>query len=245
MTKIFDAVAAPLDAEPEAVRKALALLSPSERQRASRFFFERDRRRFIVARARLRQLLAVRLEIQPEEVELVYGSHGKPALTDSDLHFNVSHCDDLAVYAFSWGHEIGVDVEAVRWFVDAGDIALRFFSRRENVAYAALDPLDKPLGFFNCWTRKEAFIKALGDGLNHPLDRFDVSLAPGEPARILRVGGTAGDHCGWTLHSLRPGPGLIAAIVVQQVARESASPVGTERSVVHSLPPRFSSRDDT
>ena len=215
MSKVFDAVAAPLDVEPEAVRAAVALLSPSERQRASRFSFERDRRRFIVARARLRQLLAARLEIQPEEVDLVYGSHGKPALTDSDLHFNVSHCDDLAVYAFSWGHEIGVDVEAVRWFVDAGDIAARFFSRRENVAYAALDPLDKPLGFFNCWTRKEAFIKALGDGLNHPLDSFDVSLAPNEPAKILRVENRPGECCGWSMETFVPMPGFVAAVVTE------------------------------
>jgi 4'-phosphopantetheinyl transferase len=215
MTKVFDAVAAPLDAEPEVVRVATALLSPSERQRADRFAFERDRRRFIVARARLRQLLAARLDIQPEKIELLYGPHGKPAVADSDLHFNVSHCDNLAVYAFSWGHEIGVDVEAVRWFVDAGDIAARFFSRRENVAYAALDPLDKPLGFFNCWTRKEAFIKALGDGLDHPLDSFDVSLAPNEPPKILRVDNTPGERCGWSVESFVPMPGFVAAVVTE------------------------------
>ena len=119
------------------------------------------------------------------------------------------------------------------------------FSHGENEVYRSLEPCDKPLGFFNCWTRKEAFIKALGDGLSHPLDRFDVSLAPGEPARILRVGGTAGDHCGWTLHSLRPGPGLIGAIVVQQVACESASPVGSARIIGDSLAPWLSSGHDT
>src|SRR5256886_7924492 len=116
---------------------------------------------------------------------LVYGAHGKPALAPrfaaSDLRFNVSHCDDLAVYAFSHGCEVGIDVEAVRVMGDADDLAARFFSRREHGAYRALHPRDKPLGFFQCWTRKEAFIKALGDGLSYPLDRFDVSLAPGEP----------------------------------------------------------------
>jgi len=238
-----------LDVGAEGVHAAVALLSDAERQRASRFAFDRDRDRFVVARSRLRQLLGARLDVRPQAVELVYGKRGKPALAarfaDSDLRFNLSHCDDVAVYAFSYGRELGVDVEAVRVVPDADAIAACMFSHGENEVYRSLEPCDKPLGFFNCWTRKEAFIKALGDGLSHPLDRFDVSLAPGEPARILRVGGTAGDHCGWTLHSLRPGPGLIAAIVVQQVARESASPVGTERSVVHSLPPRFSSRDDT
>jgi 4'-phosphopantetheinyl transferase len=128
-------------------------------------------------------------------------ARGKPALSrrfaNSDLRFNVSHSEDVAVYAFSRGREIGVDVEAVRELRDADDIAVRFFSRRENEAYLALDPRDRLLGFFNCWTRKEAFIKALGDGLYYPLDCFDVSLAPDEPARILRVENTPGNECAW------------------------------------------------
>jgi 4'-phosphopantetheinyl transferase len=227
-----------LDVEPGAVRASAALLSDAERQRASRFAFDRDRHRFIVARAGLRQLLAARLGVPPESVELVYGKRGKPALARrfaaSDLRFNMTHCGDVAVYAFAPGREIGIDVEAVHPIRDADDIAARFFSRRENEAYLALDPCDKPLGFFNCWTRKEAFIKALGDGLSHPLDRFDVSLAPGEPARILRVGSMPGDHCGWTLHSFSPGPGLVGAVVVRNFAHEPAS-VGAERTVVRSL----------
>jgi 4'-phosphopantetheinyl transferase len=219
MTKLFDIVAARLDLGPEAVRAAAAVLSPPERQRAGRFTFESGRRRFIVARATLRQLLAARLDARPEEIELVYGARGKPALgprfADSELHFNVSHCDDLAVYAFSWGREIGIDVEAVRWFADADDVAARFFSRAEYEAYAALDSLARPLGFFNCWTRKEAFIKALGDGLSHPLDSFDVSLAPNERPKILRVANTPGVHCGWSLDSFFPAPGFVAAVVTE------------------------------
>jgi 4'-phosphopantetheinyl transferase len=220
-----------LDVGPDAVRAAAALLSDAERQRARRFAFDRDRRRFVVARSRLRQVLGARLEVRPDAVELVCGTRGKPALAgrcaDPDLRFNLSHCDDIAVYALSYGREIGVDVEAVRVIPDADAIAAHMFSRRENEVYCALDSRDKPLGFFNCWTRKEAFIKALGDGLYHPLDCFDVSLAPGEPARILRVASTTGDHCGWTLHAFSPGPGLIGAVVVQ------------------SLPPWLGSRDET
>jgi len=203
---------------PEVARAAAALLSDAERQRASRFLFDRDRDRFIVGRARLRQLLAARLGTRPESVELVYGAHGKPALArrfaDADLHFNVSHCDDVTLYAFSCGREIGVDVEAVRVIREADDIAGRFFSRRENQAYRALEPRDRPLGFFQCWTRKEAFIKALGDGLSYPLDRFDVSLTPGEPAEILRVEAMSGDCCGWRMESLSPAPGFVAAVVI-------------------------------
>src|SRR5436309_5797121 len=203
---------------PEVARAAAALLSDAERQRASCFLFDRDRDRFIVGRARLRQLLAARLGTRPESVELVYGAHGKPALArrfaDSDLHFNVSHCDDVTLYAFSCGREIGVDVEAVRVIREADDIAGRFFSRRENQAYRALEPRDRPLGFFQCWTRKEAFIKALGDGLSYPLDRFDMSLTPGEPAEILRVEAMSGDCCGWRMESLSPAPGFVAAVVI-------------------------------
>jgi len=223
----IDVVVTRLDVEPEAVHASAALLSDAERQRASRFVFDRERRRFTVARARLRRLLSARLGMRPEGVEFVYGAHGKPALggrcAASDLRFNVSHSDDVAVYAFSEGREIGIDIESIRVVRDSEDIAARFFSRRENEAYLALDPHDRPVGFFNCWTRKEAFIKALGDGLSHPLDRFDVSLAPGEPVKIRRVESTPGDHCGWTLHGFVPGPGLIGAIVVRKFAHELAS----------------------
>ncbi len=152
----------------------------------------------------------------PDAIELSYGARGKPALAPhsaaADLRFNLAHCDEVAVYAFSYGREVGVDVEAVRLLEDADDMAARFFSAREKTAYLALDPRDRPLGFFNCWTRKEAFIKALGDGLYYPLDRFDVSLAPGEPARLLRVEGTPGDRCGWFLDGFAPAPGHVAAI---------------------------------
>lgn len=215
----IEVVVTRLDVGAEAVRASAALLSDAERQRASRFAFDRDRRRFIVARAWLRRLLSARLGVRPETVELVYGANGKPALAqrfaDSDLRFNVSHSDDVAVYAFAARREIGVDVEAIRVIRDADDIAGRFFSRHENEAYLALGPRDKPLGFFNCWTRKEAFIKALGDGLYHPLDAFDVSLTPGEPARILRVDDTPGADCGWSLDSFSPVSGFVAAVVIE------------------------------
>lgn len=222
--KVFDddaveIVVSRLDVGLEVVRELVALLSRAERQRASRLVFDDDRRRFIVARARLRQLLAARLGVQPESVELTYGMHGKPSLArrfaDSGLRFNLSHSDDVAVYALSHRREIGIDVEPVRVIADADSIAARFFSRRENEAYLALDPRDKPQGFFNCWTRKEAFIKALGDGLYHPLDRFDVSLAPGEPAMILRVENTPGHDCGWRMESFSPAPGFVAAVVTE------------------------------
>jgi len=228
--EFIEIVVTRLDVGPDAVRAAAELLSDGERQRATRFAFDRDRCRFVVARSRLRQLLGERLEVGPDALELAYGVRGKPALAgrfaDSELRFNLSHCDDVAVYALSYGREVGIDVEAVRVVPDADAIAACMFSRAENEVYRALDARDKPVGFFNCWTRKEAFIKALGDGLSHPLDRFDVSLAPGDPPRILRVASTTGDACGWTLHAFPPGPGLIGAVVVQQVDRGSTFRVG-------------------
>ena len=161
--------------------------------------------------------------MQPESVELTYSAYGKPALArrfaDSKLYFNISHSEDVAVYAFAFDREVGIDVEAVRPLADADEIAARFFSRRENEAYCALDPRDRPLGFFNCWTRKEAFIKAIGDGLYHPLDCFDVSLAPGAPVKILRVEGNSGDPCGWCLDSFSPAPGFVAAVVTESRKR--------------------------
>jgi 4'-phosphopantetheinyl transferase len=220
-TDDIEVVTTPLSARAEPLSALAGLLSTAERQRASRFVFDRDRQRFIVSRARLRQLLAARLGVPPESVEFTYGAHGKPAIAlgpaDPDLRFNVSHCHDLAVYAFSYGLDVGVDVEAVRALPDADRIAARFFSPREKDAYRALDSRDTPLGFFNCWTRKEAFIKALGDGLRHPLDSFDVSLAPDEPAAILRVGVTPGDECGWRMESFAPAPGFVAAVVTERM----------------------------
>jgi 4'-phosphopantetheinyl transferase len=215
----MEVVATRLDVGDEAVRRSEAVLSATERQRAGRFLFDRDRRRFTVARAGLRGLLAARLGVPPDSIELIYGTRGKPAIApgaaDSDLRFNVSHAGNFAAYAFATGREIGIDVEALRAVPNAADIAARFFSRRENEAFLALRPRDRPRGFFNCWTRKEAFVKALGDGLCHPLDRFDVSLTPGEPAKILRVDDTTGDDCGWRVESFSPASGFAMAVVVE------------------------------
>jgi 4'-phosphopantetheinyl transferase len=208
----FQVVVTRLDLAPEAVRAHAALLSAAERQRAVRFRLERDRRRFIVARARLRKLLAERLTAAPEAIELVCGKHGKPALAQGDLRFNVSHSGDVAAYAFARGCEIGIDIEEIRAVPEADAIAARTFSRGEHDAYAALPPHERVLGFLNCWTRKEAFVKALGKGLSISLDSFDVTLAPGEPAKILRVGTTPGKEAGWRLHSFLPAPGFVAAV---------------------------------
>lgn len=223
----LDVVIARLDIGAEAADASAALLSCEERQRAGRFAGDRERRRFTVARARLRQLLGARLAVAPEAIELVYAAGGKPSLHPrfgGDLRFNVSHYEDVAAFAFANGREVGVDVEGVRSLVDADAIAALVFSPREHRAYLALDPEQKPQAFFNCWTRKEAFVKALGEGLRHPLHRFDVSLVPDEPARLQRVESTPGESCGWTLHAFTPGAQLVGAVVVASPAPADQEP---------------------
>jgi 4'-phosphopantetheinyl transferase len=214
---IVEIVATRLDVAPETIGASYALLSSAEQQRARAMASGRGRGRFIVARARLRQLLGERLGARPESVELTAGPNGKPALrpgfADADLRFNLAHCDDVAAYALGDGHEIGIDIEAVRLMSGADQLAERFFSCAEQAAYRALPPAERPLGFFNCWTRKEAFIKAQGEGFGYPLDRFDVSLAPGEAARLLRVGNESGEACGWRMMGFAPAPGFVGAVV--------------------------------
>lgn len=215
----IEIVVAGLAVDADAVRASASLLSPAERKRACRFASSTAARRYIVSRARLREVLGARLGVRPESVELVYGAGGKPALANAGwtrVRFNLSHCDDLAVYALSAsGCEVGIDVEAIRPLPEADVLAARFFSRREHAAYRALRRRDRPLGFFQCWTRKEAFVKALGEGLSHPLDSFDVSLAPGAPAELLHVDPGPGVDRNWRLASFSPAPGFVAAVAAE------------------------------
>jgi len=218
----IEVVVTSLMATHECVRAAAGILSPDEQARAARFVHDRDRRRFIMARARLRELLGERLGIPPESVAFDYGDHGKPSLatrnSERDLRFNLTYSEDLAVYAFATAMELGVDVERVRVMEDADRIADRSFSPYERRTYRSLSAEERPVGFLNCWTRKEAFVKATGKGLSLPLDSFDVTLSPREPAEILRVGNVSGGACGWRLESFLPSQGFVAALVHQQMS---------------------------
>jgi len=214
----IEVVVVDLDVPDSEKAEARMLLSGEERRRADQFIFERDRNRYVVARAWLRKLLGERLETNPEAVEFCYGDYGKPALANQTasepLYFNVSHSGGVAVYAFSQSHKIGVDVEAITEMSDRDDVAMNCFSDHEIETFQKLDESDKSLGFFNCWTRKEAFVKALGDGLRFPLNSFDVTLSPDEPAEILRIGEQTGRECGWKLFSFAPLPGFVGAVAV-------------------------------
>ena len=199
-------------------------LSADERARAQRFYFARDQRHFIVARGVLRDILSRYLELEPRALTFAYGSKGKPSLAQelvstcskaSGLCFNLSHSGGLALYAFTYGRALGIDIEQLRDMEDAERVATRFFAAGEVQVFSSLPAHLKRDGFFNCWTRKESYIKATGDGLSMPLDRFEVSLVPGEPARFLRVeGGPAAASC-WALRELHPAPGYAAAVCVE------------------------------
>jgi 4'-phosphopantetheinyl transferase len=209
---------AELDLSPERVDALADVLIADERARAARFHFERDRHRWTVARARLRLLLARYLGGPPDRFRFALGAHGKPALArpeDTDLRFNVSHSRGLALYAVSRGREVGVDVEGLRADFATDEIAERFFSPAERRALRAVPPELRCEAFFACWSRKEAYIKARGLGLAIPLDAFDVSLAPHEPAALLATRDEPGETVRWSLEALTPGPGFAGAVVAE------------------------------
>jgi 4'-phosphopantetheinyl transferase len=207
-----------LEASDQIFARALAALSPEETARAERFRFDRHRRAFVLGRAALRFLLATYLGVDASAVQFVYGPQGKPELAPALanvsplLRFNASNSGDLAAYAFTHGCEIGVDVERYRALPDLENIARRFFSPEETDELLALSPTDYAAGFFNCWTRKEAFIKAMGGGLSIPLDSFRVTLAPGAAARMISLDGSGEAASRWTLYSFTPAPEHAGAI---------------------------------
>ncbi|MCA9970356.1 MAG: 4'-phosphopantetheinyl transferase superfamily protein [Anaerolineales bacterium] len=212
----------PLAQPPEVVARLHALLAPDEQARAARFHFERHRRQFAVARGALRTLLGGYLGVAETAVAFTYTTHGKPELPGADLCFNVSHSGELALMAFARRRMLGVDVEAVRELQDAAGIAERFFAPSEVAVFRQVAPAWQPQAFFNCWTRKEAFIKAIGEGLSHPLDRFEVTLRPGEPARLLTVDGSAAEAARWRLAAVDPAPGYIGALIARDWEGELA-----------------------
>lgn len=194
-------------------------LSADEMDRRDRFYFERDRKRFIARRNALRLLIGRYLGLPPSDILLSYGKNGKPfldkSLASSGLQFNVSHSSGLALYAFSLKREVGVDVEQIRVDFDIGSIAEHYFSPQEQKAINELPQEQKREAFFNCWTSKEAYIKALGEGLSLPLDSFDVSVAPGEHPRLLATRNDPAEAVRWELYRLIPAEGYVASLAVR------------------------------
>jgi 4'-phosphopantetheinyl transferase len=204
-------------AQPEPAVKALAAtLTPDEHERAARFHFERDRRRFIVARGLLRRLLGQYAGMPAETIRFAYGPSGKPLLPPGadrpELEFSLSHSEDWALAGFARGRGIGVDLEAIRAIADYRELAEANFAPAEVTALLKL-PEDRQIdGFFACWTRKEAYVKALGLGFSLDLSSFVVAVEPNEATETIPPGPTAKAHQVW---SMRPLPGFWAAAAVE------------------------------
>jgi 4'-phosphopantetheinyl transferase len=204
--------------QPEEVFETLRpTLEPHELERASRFHFEKHRRHFIVGRGFMRRIISHYLSAKPEALTFAYGAYGKPALSgdlaSSGLRFNMSHSHEVALFAVATERELGVDVEHIRSDFASEDIARRFFSRREVETFNALPKAQQVAAFFRCWTRKEAYIKAIGRGLSQPLDGFDVTLGPEEPAALLHADDD--DVSRWSFSNIEVGEGYAGALAVE------------------------------
>lgn len=195
------------------------VLCADELARAAAYRFAYLRRRFVVARGALRHILGGYLGLAGYEVPLGVTSYGKPVVAHAAAHpplqFNLAHAQAIALLAITWQRRVGIDVEQVHPLPDMLAIAGHFFAAAEVQALRALPSTQQLAAFFDCWTRKEAFVKALGEGLSYPLHRFVVSLQPGDPAALLHVDGdpTASQH--WTMMALQPAAGYTAAMVVE------------------------------
>lgn len=202
-----------------------SLLSPEEIARAERFYRARDRDNFITARGVLRSLLSDYTGAPAARLVFDYTPYGKPSLREGqgagDLRFNLSHSGSLAAYAFTLGREVGIDIEHMREEFAGLDVARQFFSANEVERLTSLPQCSRVRGFFNCWTRKEAYVKALGEGLSHPLDAFAVSLAPDDEAALLGVEGDTRELTRWAMYDVPLGDHYAAALVVE---RPSQSP---------------------
>lgn len=207
-----------LDVPPSEVRLLGALLSADERHRAASYRFAVDRDRFVVGRARLRQLLADYGVGAAERLELCLERYGKPRLAASTrLRFSVSHSGGTGLVAIAFGREVGVDLEINRPLRDALGVARHWFTRAEAVAIAACAGTERLAAFYRCWVRKEACIKACGLGLHQELDAFEVGVQPSSDSRLVRLPATDGAGY-WRVIDLDAEPPMIAAMAVEVVA---------------------------
>lgn len=202
-----------LDLKPDPVQRMESTLSADELQRAAKFHFDKDRRRYLAAHASLRGILARYLQCKPRVLKFSANEYGKPFLPEHSVEFNLSHSGDYALIAVARGRKVGVDIELIREDIELENLAARYFSPREVSELTALSPEQRTRGFFKCWTRKEAYIKAQGLGLSLPLDSFDVSL--GEPAALRATHPNADEAARWSLRSLEVESNYAAALAVE------------------------------
>lgn len=206
---------------PDAVVAELGrVLTSDEAERAARFRFERVRNAFVVARGVMRCLLGRYMNTAPAEVRFVYGEKGKPALeSNAGIEINLTHSHGVAAFALTTGCQLGLDIEHIRPLADMQNVAARFFCAEEAAEILALAAGERESAFFRCWTRKEAYIKAVGDGLSMPLNDFRVTTQPDAPARFVHLGHDTDAASEWTLHDLSLEPGYAAALAYRDHER--------------------------
>jgi 4'-phosphopantetheinyl transferase len=210
---------ADLDALREQEARWHKILSADEWARAARFRFAIDRQRFVVSRGLLRMILASYLATEPKDLNFSYSGKDKPSLaaaqSGSGVEFNISHSGGIVLLAFARAREVGVDVEQVRSDFEIDAIANRFFSAQERQQLAALPQEERFAAFFRCWTRKEAYIKATGDGLSLPLHQFDVSIAPEHSDALIATRPDRSEAALWLLREVPAEKGYVAALCVR------------------------------
>jgi len=199
----------------QAINQYFKLLAEDEVERAAKFRFEKDRQHFVIARGVLRQVLSLYLAEKPDTIQFEYGKNGKPFLPKKPLQFNLSHADEIALIGLTKEHEIGIDVEVINQKVEVERIAQHFFAKGEIESLMSLPKTQRHEAFFNCWTRKEAFIKAIGDGLSFPLGQFEVTLKPDEKAELLVTHFDKKERDKWSLFDLKIPQGYKAALAVK------------------------------
>ena len=206
-----------LDRDAATVRELATVLDDEERERASRFRRRVDRDRFIVSHGALRRVLARYLRKPATALRFRRDRFGKPSLAHrTTLTFNMAHSDAVALIAVTIGRPVGVDVERVAAIDDAFDVAEICFAPAERRVLHGVPAASVCDTFFACWTRKEAFIKAVGTGLSAPLQAFEVSLDADAPARLCRVSGSARVAASWTMEALHPARGYVGALAVRR-----------------------------
>ncbi len=196
------------------------ILTPDEMNRAERFQFSHHRQSYTVVRGALKFLIAGYIGASPAFVRLEYGKRGKPSIREHfGLNFNTSHSGGLAVFAFALNSEIGIDLELIRPLPDMCDLATRFFCREETEELMDVPADQRERAFFLCWTRKEAYIKAVGDGLYLALDSFRVTLHPDAPVAFVHLDHDRFAARAWSLHNVNVAPGYAAAVAYHSPTR--------------------------
>ena len=210
-----------LDQSDGLVSRMRQMITADEIEWANRLRFYRDQRRYILAHAALRQIIAGYVHVCPQQILFRSSAYGKPYLAGSQadqLYFNLSHSGEIALLGVACRPQIGVDVETIRPIDDLMSLARNCFSTNEYEQLDALPDSQKLAVFFTIWTRKEAFIKAIGEGLSYPLDLFEVSTHPDEQGRIVHIAGSIQEAQTWTLQAVRPAHGYTGAIAIRETS---------------------------